>query len=456
MRTEELPMPNHILDTYREYCAEKNSDNCRPKVLEQLKIKLFSYITPENINDVINEQLGNALLHQAIFDELIDIVLELLNNNASIDVRNKRNITPMRLAIEISFPDGIKQLYNRGANVDDIDVNGCTALYWAVRGGDYDSVSLLLGLNANVHAINNVGETILDSALKLMQTNLVTEQIKLKILRLLFENYIGIGTDFDGFKIPPGVADGMPVICATKGDELITNTTVGFEKSICSFEKLLQSKMLNFKKLQYLLEKVFKPYFPGAEHHLYKYHLIILAEHGMLRKNNFEQAGPELETLYKTLRNRTAGLSSLRELATATLLTQHGLRVIKQQPIKLNPAEAQQLSKNVVRDQPALTVEQMNVVADASELLLQHGIHRETAQPNVDTSLNPSEPQKLPEDIVSSQPALTAEQIQLVADARLDPEKLNSLPEELISYIEKLGEDIELKLGHRRTTNKVQ
>ena len=56
----------------------------------------------------------------------------------------------------------------------------------------------------------------------------------------------------------------------------------------------------------------------------------------------------------------------------------------------------------------------------SAKLLLLHGFHREKVQLVVDTSLNPTEPQKVSRDDIGDQPGLPAENMQVTVDTILN------------------------------------
>lgn len=325
-------MNKELAQLYSAYIAEKKKEPSNKEAVQTFRNKLLTAVTAENINDIIDDE-DNVLLHVVVDDNDSDLLRPLLEKKPNIHVRNKDTFTPMQMALLFNYKECIKMLYDHGGNIDDVDALGESNLFSAVRSGNYERLKLLMALNANVHAYANYQSTILDCIPFLLRNEIVDQNSKFKIIRLLLENYIGIGTDFSGIDLPPGVADGMPVIWATKDGKPITNETPNFEKAICSIGDLLKSKKFNFKKLQYVLEKVFRPYFPGENKFLYDYHISLLIENGDIRANNFVAAGPDLEQLYKDMRMRTAGISSLKELASMVLLHHHGLKLQKNQPI---------------------------------------------------------------------------------------------------------------------------
>ncbi len=440
-------MPSVLTDLYNAYKDERNSDNCRPDILKQLKDKLLSVIAEENINNIIDEEKGENLLHSAIFDRDNELVEWLLNNNAKVDIANKQQLTPMRIATNILFFEGAEFLHRKGISVDEPDTLGETCLFSAVRRGAYKHVNILLGLDANVFANSNYGETIIDCIAFLLENNMVPDENKFKVIRLLLENYIGIGTSWDGIDLPPEVVNGIPMIFATKNGQPISKDMPSFAGVIDSIEGLLQSKTLDFKKLQSVLEKAFSPFFPNGESG--EIHRMISKEHGLIRETQFEKAGPELEKLYKTLRIRTAGVSSLRELASTALMLKHGLKAEKNPPSTADvkstpPTEAQKLTGKEINNPP--------VQPSGAALLIKQGLHAEKI-PQSDVALNsPSDSQNLGHPRVQA-----SENMKLVADAILDPEKLALMPTDLVEYIEKIGANLADKLPSeisKRSTKK--
>ncbi len=339
-------MNQQLAQLYSVYSAEKEAfrKNNTPSLLEHktkepdslivLRNALLNVLNDKNINDIVDDEDKDTLLHVAARANDVELLAALIEKGADINILNINDLSPMQIAIHCLSRGCVLKLYQNGGNIEETDVLGETYLFKAVKYGYAEHVELLLALNANVHAYDKYEKTIIDCLAELMKKDDADQKIKFKIARLLLENYIGIGTDFSGIDLPPGVTDGVPVIFATKDKAPITVETDKFNKIIFNFDDLFNSKSLNFKKLQYLLEKVFKPYFPGEQTvMLYEHNINLRRENGDIRANNFAIAAPELEKIYNKLRIRTAGIQSLKDLASASLLLQHGLKIKKQEPI---------------------------------------------------------------------------------------------------------------------------
>ena len=73
----------------------------------------------------------------------------LLQKGANPDIRDKEGLTPLMLATQLRFVDGVRILLAKGADVNDTNKQGETALIRAVQFRDAELVRLLLANGAN-------------------------------------------------------------------------------------------------------------------------------------------------------------------------------------------------------------------------------------------------------------------------------------------------------------------
>ena len=73
----------------------------------------------------------------------------LLQKGANPNIQDKEGLTPLMLATQLRFVDGVRVLLLKGADVDDTNKQGETALIRAVQLRDAELVRLLLANGAN-------------------------------------------------------------------------------------------------------------------------------------------------------------------------------------------------------------------------------------------------------------------------------------------------------------------
>lgn len=94
----------------------------------------------------------------------------LTSRGANPNIRNKKGITPLQLAVTLGFTEGVEQLVAAGAEVEVTDSAGETPLIAAVHRRDPTLIRLLLAKGANPDRADNSGRTARDYA-KLMTGN---------------------------------------------------------------------------------------------------------------------------------------------------------------------------------------------------------------------------------------------------------------------------------------------
>jgi uncharacterized protein len=86
----------------------------------------------------------------------------LLQRGADPNIRNKRGITPLQLATQLSFIEGVEELIKGGANVQISDQTGETPLIAAVLARNVPLVRLLLDKGADPDRNDNSGRSARD------------------------------------------------------------------------------------------------------------------------------------------------------------------------------------------------------------------------------------------------------------------------------------------------------
>ena len=88
----------------------------------------------------------------------------LLQENANPNVADKRGITPLILATQINFIEGVEALIEGGAQIDVANATGETPLIYAVHARNYELMEVLLKAGANPDRTDNSGRSARDYA----------------------------------------------------------------------------------------------------------------------------------------------------------------------------------------------------------------------------------------------------------------------------------------------------
>lgn len=113
---------------------------------------------------------GQTLLHLAVVYDQADLVLFLLSNRATVDVKIPDEFsdgfqTPLHFACIRGYDKIIRILLDKGANVNAVTQENVTPLMFACRRTtSTDILSLLIDRGSDVNACNNAGATALYSA----------------------------------------------------------------------------------------------------------------------------------------------------------------------------------------------------------------------------------------------------------------------------------------------------
>ena len=105
---------------------------------------------------------GNAALHLAsCFQNSFEIVKQLTQYGAKINLQNEDNLSPLMIASRLGHRDTVEHLCSMGANLTQRDKNGNTAAMLAARAGHSWSLEVLLELGINPNDVNYNKESAL-------------------------------------------------------------------------------------------------------------------------------------------------------------------------------------------------------------------------------------------------------------------------------------------------------
>ena len=94
----------------------------------------------------------------------------LTQRGANPNVRDKKGVTPIQIAVTMGFIEGVERLIKAGADIEVTDSAGETPLIVAVHRRDIPMIRLLLANKANPDRADNSGRTARDYA-ELMTAN---------------------------------------------------------------------------------------------------------------------------------------------------------------------------------------------------------------------------------------------------------------------------------------------
>jgi ankyrin repeat protein len=142
-------------DGYKFLQAVEKSDLTTVK---ELVNKNSTVVDSRDISD------GHSALHTAIKRRDSGWLRYLLSLGANPNLADKRGVTPMMLASQIGFVEGIEMLAQKGARVDESNDAGETPLILAVHKRDIPMLRILLAAGADPDRSDNSGRTARDYA----------------------------------------------------------------------------------------------------------------------------------------------------------------------------------------------------------------------------------------------------------------------------------------------------
>ncbi len=107
---------------------------------------------------------GQAALHIVVARRDRTWMAFLIGKGANVNIRDFKGVTPLVLASNMNFVDGVELLIEKGARVDDANQAGETPLITAVHNRNVALMRILLKAGANPDRADNSGRTARDYA----------------------------------------------------------------------------------------------------------------------------------------------------------------------------------------------------------------------------------------------------------------------------------------------------
>jgi len=123
------------------------------------KKSLTKLLSKENVDQVQPD--GMTALHWATFHQNEDLVSELINAGASVDVKTAYGISPLAISCQAENASIVKRIIDAGADANQKRRGGETPLMTAARAGHAEIVKILLNAGAKVDAREHRKQTAL-------------------------------------------------------------------------------------------------------------------------------------------------------------------------------------------------------------------------------------------------------------------------------------------------------
>lgn len=150
------PAQAQYSDQYLFLKAVKEKDG--DKIVELLSTPGSTLINSRDLTS------GESGLHIAVARRDLLWVKFLIQQKANPNIRDNKDVTPLVLAAQLGFVDGVEALIKAGAQVDIPNSTGETPLIAAVHKRDTQTMRLLLKAGADPDRADNSGRTARDYA----------------------------------------------------------------------------------------------------------------------------------------------------------------------------------------------------------------------------------------------------------------------------------------------------
>ena len=120
---------------------------------------------------------GRGALHYVVERRDATWVRFLLAKGANADIADKAGVTPLQLASDLGWTDGVELLVKAGASIDGTNVAGETPLISAVHRRDVALVRVLLNAGADPDRTDNSGRSARDYAALMGSQSVIMEEL---------------------------------------------------------------------------------------------------------------------------------------------------------------------------------------------------------------------------------------------------------------------------------------
>ena len=128
-----------------------------------------------NARDVTS---GEGALHIVVNRRDFTWLTFLIQKGANVNIRDSRGVTPLQLAANLGFEEGVQLLVDKLARVDEPNDTGETPLISAVHRGNIALMRILLKAGADPNRSDNSGRTARDYAALAVRSSALLAEIE--------------------------------------------------------------------------------------------------------------------------------------------------------------------------------------------------------------------------------------------------------------------------------------
>lgn len=130
----------------------------RAKIVEMLAVPGSTVVNARDISS------GRSAMHIVVEQRDLTWMEFLRGQRINVNIADNRGVTPLMLAVQIGFIEGVERLVSYGARVDVTNSSGETPLMYAVHSRNTDLMRVLLQAGANPDRRDNSGRSARDYA----------------------------------------------------------------------------------------------------------------------------------------------------------------------------------------------------------------------------------------------------------------------------------------------------
>ena len=154
-----VPATAQMLSEGTEFLrAIEKRDEDSAKVTEMVDVPGSTVINARDLTS------GRTALHIVTAERDGAWLSYLISQRANVNLADNQGVTPLMLAVQIGFIEGVERLVSYGARVDVTNSSGETPLMYAVHSRNTDLMRVLLQAGANPDRRDNSGRSARDYA----------------------------------------------------------------------------------------------------------------------------------------------------------------------------------------------------------------------------------------------------------------------------------------------------